>query len=113
MTVRIIKKPPVPTKQATIVLIKVKSCNALLRMLLTCISIYIESVLRYKFVILDTYPDIYIYAIKDVRIRGYFSKPKGVRDQKSLGNTGLDDFVSSHILTVLLMWSALIVITKF
>jgi hypothetical protein len=27
---------------------------------------------------------------KDVRIRGYFSKPEGIREQRSLGNTGLD-----------------------
>jgi hypothetical protein len=33
---------------------------------------------------------LYIYVNRDVRIRGYFSKPKGVREQKkSLGNTGL------------------------
>jgi hypothetical protein len=25
----------------------------------------------------------------DVRIRGYFSKPKGIREQKGWGNTGL------------------------
>jgi hypothetical protein len=25
-------------------------------------------------------------------IRGYFLKPKGVREQKSDGNTGLDDY---------------------
>jgi hypothetical protein len=29
---------------------------------------------------------------KDVKIRGYFAKPKGVREQKSLGNTGLQGF---------------------
>ena len=29
---------------------------------------------------------------KDARIRGYFSKPKGVREQRSLGNTDLDEF---------------------
>ena len=32
-----------------------KSCNALLGTLLVCISIYLKSVLRYKFFILDTY----------------------------------------------------------
>jgi hypothetical protein len=31
----------------------------------------------------------YIYMSKDVRIRGYFSNPKEVREQKSLGNAGL------------------------
>jgi hypothetical protein len=29
---------------------------------------------------------------KDGRIRGYFSKPKGVREQKSLENTKLESF---------------------
>jgi hypothetical protein len=37
----------------------VKSCDALLRMLLLCIRNYLKSVLRYNFQILDTYhPDI-------------------------------------------------------
>ena len=31
-----------------------------------------------------------IYVSKDMRIRGYFSKPKGVREQKILGNTVID-----------------------
>ena len=30
-----------------------------------------------------------VYVIKDVRVRGYFSKPKGFREQRSLGNTDL------------------------
>jgi hypothetical protein len=30
---------------------------------------------------------LHVYLSKDVKIRGYFSKPKGVREQKSLGNT--------------------------
>jgi hypothetical protein len=54
----LIKKPPVPTKQATISLIKVRSCSALLRMLLVCIRSYLKSVLAYAFLILDTcHPD--------------------------------------------------------
>jgi hypothetical protein len=58
MTEYLIKKPPVPTKRATVSLIKVKSCNALLRMLLVCICSYLKLVLRYKLLILDTYnPD--------------------------------------------------------
>jgi hypothetical protein len=32
----------------------------------------------------------YIYVSKDVKIRGYFSKTKGVREQQRLGNTGID-----------------------
>ena len=47
-----------PRKRATVSLIKVKSCNALLRMLLLCFRSYLTSVLRYKFLILDTcHPD--------------------------------------------------------
>jgi len=60
-------------------------------MLLICIPTYEKSVLRYKFLILDTYhPDtLYLW---DTRILGYFSNPKGVYEQKSLGNTGLTGF---------------------
>jgi hypothetical protein len=32
---------------------------------------------------------VYIDVNKDMKIRGYFSESKEVRDQKSLGNTGL------------------------
>jgi hypothetical protein len=28
----------------------------------------------------------YVYVSKDVRIRGYFSEPKGVREEESVGN---------------------------
>jgi hypothetical protein len=31
----------------------------------------------------------YVFVAKDVRIRGYFSKPKGAREQNALGNTDL------------------------
>ena len=56
MTVRIlIKKLPVPTERATVILIRVKSCTALLRMLLICVSAYLKSDLKCKFLILDTY----------------------------------------------------------
>ena len=47
-------KPTVPTKQATVSLIKVKSRNVLLRMLQLCIGRYLISVLRYKVLILDS-----------------------------------------------------------
>jgi len=41
---------------------------------------------------MDTYHPhtYYIYVSKDVRIRGYFSKARLVREHKSLGNAGLD-----------------------
>ena len=53
---------------------------------LVCIRSYLKSVLRNKFLILDTYhPDIYIWMSNDVGIRVFFfSKPKGVREQKTL-----------------------------
>jgi len=49
------KKPPVPKMRVTVILINVKSCNALLCMLLVCMYVYLKSALRYKFLILDTY----------------------------------------------------------
>jgi hypothetical protein len=53
------KKHPVPTKRGTVGLIKVRSCNALLLMLLLCICSYLKYVLRYKSLILDTcFPDV-------------------------------------------------------
>ena len=52
MTFRIIKKLSVPTKRATVSLIKVKSCNALLRVRLVCIRSCLKSVLICKFLIL-------------------------------------------------------------
>jgi len=53
----LIKKLPVPTKRAT-VLFGVKSCNAYLHMLLVCITIYLKSLLIYKFLTVNTYhPD--------------------------------------------------------
>jgi len=42
----LIKKLPVLSKRGTIILIKVKSCNAFLLMLLVCIHSYLKSVLR-------------------------------------------------------------------
>jgi hypothetical protein len=49
-----------------------------------------KSVLSYKYLILGTYHrTLYIYVSKGVRIRGYFSKPKGVGEQRRLGNAGL------------------------
>jgi len=55
----LIKKLPVPTKFATVVVIKVKSRQAFLHVLLVCICSYLKSFLRYTFVNLDTcFPDI-------------------------------------------------------
>jgi hypothetical protein len=58
MTAYVIKKLPVPTKRVTVLLLKVKSCKALLRTLLLWIRSYLQSVLRRKFLILDIFhPD--------------------------------------------------------
>jgi hypothetical protein len=56
-------------------------------MLPVYIIVCLKSVFTYKFLILDThYPDT-IYVNKDVRISGYFSKQKGDREQRILGDT--------------------------
>ena len=62
-------------------LIKVESCNVLLRS-------YLQSGLRHKFLMSDTYPpDILYYKSTNVEILGCFWKPKRVREQKSFGNS--------------------------
>jgi len=53
----LIKEHPLPTKRGTFSLIKVKSRNALLCLLPVCTRRYLISVMRNKFLILDTYPD--------------------------------------------------------
>jgi len=71
---------------------KAKLRNALLRMPLECISTYLKPVPRYKFLIwIPTIWTHYIYVSKAVRIRGYFAKPKGVREQNSLVKSDLKD----------------------
>jgi len=87
----LIKKPPVRTKRAKVSLIKIKSCSGLLRVLLLWIRSYLKSLLRYILSVLDNcYVDTSPLLSKDVgRIRVYFSKPKGVREHKGLGNTAV------------------------
>jgi hypothetical protein len=81
----IIKKPPVPRKRVTIILIKVKSCNVLLPMLLVYIHGYLTSVTSLKFWI----PIIQTLYLQEQKCEepGYFSEPKGVREKKCLGST--------------------------
>jgi len=68
---------PVPTKRAKIGSIEVKSCNASLHMLPVYIRNYLKSVPRYKFLISHIcYPGC-INMRKEVKFRGFFSKPKG------------------------------------
>jgi hypothetical protein len=79
-------------KRTTICLFKVKSSNALLCLLLVCVSICLKSVLRYEFLIFFFYLSSghYIFmSAKEMRICGYFSKPRGVRERRNLGNTAL------------------------
>jgi hypothetical protein len=81
-------------------------------MLLVCIGSCPKSVLRYKFFILDIHHPNTLYSheqgcedpwlffeakthcihmSKDVRIRGYFSKPKLARKQKKISNSARKD----------------------
>lgn len=84
------KKPPVPTKRATVTSIRVKSSNALLCMLLVCILSYLKLVLKYKFLTLHTYyPDTL-----HIRQQGYenpwlFLETKRYLRAKKFGNTAL------------------------
>ena len=66
---------------------KVTSSNSSLRLLRLCINMYLISVPRYRFLILDTHhPEtLYIYLSESDRIRRYFWKPKTVREQKKYG----------------------------
>jgi len=71
-------------------LVMVKSCNALLRKLPVCILSYLKSVLRYNFLILDTYHPDTVY----LRQQGYedpwlFFVVKSDPRAKILGNTVL------------------------
>jgi hypothetical protein len=87
----LIKKHPVPTKRASVRLIKVKSCDELLHMLLMCVAaVCLRSVTRFFFYFGYLSSGHYIYVREDVRIHGYFSKPSGVREQKRLRNTDVD-----------------------
>jgi hypothetical protein len=55
-------------------------------MLLVCNRNYLKLVLSYTFLILYTYhPDTCIYVNKDLRIRGYFSKPEGTPRAREFG----------------------------
>ena len=60
-------------------------------MLLLCIRSYLKSILGYKFLILDAIRTRYLYVSKDVSTRGYFSKPKVVREKKGLRNTAVKE----------------------
>jgi hypothetical protein len=87
----VLKKFSLPTKRATVILIKVKSCNALLRMLLACILRYLKHVLRYKFLILVTcHPDtLYSREQGCENMWLFFDAKRVLWPKNSLGNTPL------------------------
>jgi hypothetical protein len=95
----IIRKLPVPTKRATVILIKIKSTNALLRMLLECISIYLKNSYEIWFLILDTHhPDalcLHEHGCEDPWL--YFEATRGMRAKMFGGNTVLHSFISGKI----------------
>ena len=68
---------------------KVK-CNALLLLQLACIRSYLK--FWDTFFILDAYyPDTLLIVSKDVKIRGYFRRQKGVASKKVLGSPDLGE----------------------
>jgi hypothetical protein len=85
-------------KQIAIILIKVKSCKPLLLMLLVCIHSIIKSVLRYKFLILDTYhPDtLYLYEQGYENLWLLFKDERGT--QKCLEPTALGQLIAEYII---------------
>jgi hypothetical protein len=88
----LMKKLPVPTKRAIIISGKVRSSIALLLLLLVCIRSYIHTQFWYINVWfrIRIIQKIYIYVNKGVAILDYFSKPKGVREQRRMKNTSLE-----------------------
>jgi len=64
MTVRMSNKLPVRTQRTTVILIKVKSDNALLHIILVRICNFLKSVPRYKFVVMDTYNPDTLYVVR-------------------------------------------------
>jgi hypothetical protein len=72
-------------QRGTVILIKVKSCNALLHLLLVCISAHLKSVLRYKFLIWVPIIWTLHFVSKDVIMCNYILKPKRGWWGKKLG----------------------------
>jgi hypothetical protein len=81
----LIKKAPVPTKRATVSLIKVKSYTALLLVLLLCIRSYLKSILRRKFLILVTYHLDTLYLQKQGCKDPFFFEANGGPRAKNFG----------------------------
>ena len=85
------KKPPAPTKQAIISSIQAKTCSALLLTLPVCISVYLKSVPRHTFFILDTYhPDTLYLCEQGCEDPWLFCEAKrGSESKNVLGNAAL------------------------
>jgi hypothetical protein len=85
MTGCIIKKLPVPTKRDIIIVIESKLCNALLLLLLVIILSYLKLVMNLINILfwIDVIRTLYIYVSKNVRIPGYYSRAKGIREKKT------------------------------
>ena len=78
------------TVSVWISLIKVKLGSALLSMLLICIRKYLNAVLRYKFLILDTcHQDTLFMWARIWRSILIFQSQKGVCEQNNLGYTAV------------------------
>jgi len=67
----------------TIILIKVKSCNALLRVLPVCVGNYLKSVVRNKFIILNAcHSDSLYLREQGCEIRGYLRSQREAANKK-------------------------------
>ena len=74
-------KLPIPAKRGTIVLIKIKSCNSFF---ICCWYQHPHKSVFWRRILISVTShsdNPYWRERKDVMIRGYFSKPKGVREQ--------------------------------
>ena len=100
MTVGVIKKRPEPTKRKAVLLIKVESGSAFLRMLLACVCSYLKSIMRCKFLILDTYhPDTQYLRGQECEDPWLFFEGKRSSRAKRLGSTALE-FCAASFFTV-------------
>jgi hypothetical protein len=79
----LITKLPVPTKRATVSLFNVKSCSAFLSMLpYVLVAIYSQFWDIHFSVWMPIICQLHVCVSKELRIRGDFSKPDAVREEK-------------------------------
>jgi hypothetical protein len=77
-------------KRATLISVRVKSCNVLLRLLPACIRSYLKSILRRKFLILVTSRSDILYLIQQGREDPWlFLEAKRSARSKNLGETDM------------------------